>query len=365
MTDAARGRQVRQERVQGVRRSARRRRVSVVNALSEWLEVEVAARRARSTGSGYSRGAKLTELEGHRQGEGDGHDGLVQARPRDLHRADVQLRHAVATGCASWRSSTRGCGSRSRTSATGARTRREEYHYEGGIIEFVDVPARHRASRCTPKPIYIEASREEAEIELAIQYDDGYNENTFTFVNNINTHEGGTHLTGLQGRAHAHAERLRAQEQPAQEGARQPLGRRRARGADGVLSVKVPRAAVRGADQDEAGQLGGAGRGRAGRQREALDVPGREPVGRPRRSSRRRSRRRVRAIAARKARDLARRKNALEGSVLPGQAGRLLDHRSGRSCELYLVEGDSRRRHAPSRGATGRTRRSCRCAARS
>jgi DNA gyrase subunit B len=49
-----------------------------------------------------------------------------------------------------------------------------------------------------PEPIYIEAEREEAEIEIAMQYDDGYTDNTFSFVNNINTHEGGTHLTGFK-----------------------------------------------------------------------------------------------------------------------------------------------------------------------
>ena len=74
---------------------------------------------------------------------------------------------------------------------------REVYRYEGGIKEFV---AFLRGSRkpLYPEPIYIEAKRDEAEIEIAIQYDEGYNENTFTFVNNINTHEGGTHLTGFK-----------------------------------------------------------------------------------------------------------------------------------------------------------------------
>src|SRR5690606_17630405 len=75
--------------------------------------------------------------------------------------------------------------------------REDEFYYKGGIVEFVEF-LRGSRKPLHPKPIYIEAAREEAEIELAMQYDDGYNENTYTFVNNINTHEGGTHLTGFK-----------------------------------------------------------------------------------------------------------------------------------------------------------------------
>src|SRR5690606_30140810 len=73
----------------------------------------------------------------------------------------------------------------------------EVYRYDGGLAEYV---AFLRGNR-TPlhdKPIYFEVSRPEAEIELAMQYDDSYAEDTHTFVNNINTHEGGTHLTGFK-----------------------------------------------------------------------------------------------------------------------------------------------------------------------
>src|SRR5690606_4584875 len=75
--------------------------------------------------------------------------------------------------------------------------RLEEYHYEGGLKTFVEF-LRGTRKPLHAEPIYIEASRAEAEIEVALQYDDGYNENTFTFVNNINTHEGGSHLTGFK-----------------------------------------------------------------------------------------------------------------------------------------------------------------------
>src|SRR6266849_2954131 len=73
----------------------------------------------------------------------------------------------------------------------------ETYVYKGGLAEFVKWLLGTRRP-LHAKPIVFEATREEAEVEGAIQYDDQYSENTFTFVNNINTHEGGTHLTGFK-----------------------------------------------------------------------------------------------------------------------------------------------------------------------
>src|SRR5258708_26527315 len=77
------------------------------------------------------------------------------------------------------------------------RTREEAFHYKGGLAEFVKWVIGNRRP-LHPKPITFEATREGVEVEGAGQYDDQYSENTFTFVNNINTHEGGTHLTGFK-----------------------------------------------------------------------------------------------------------------------------------------------------------------------
>src|SRR6266542_1443076 len=76
-------------------------------------------------------------------------------------------------------------------------TKEETFYYKGGLSEFVKwIVGSRRALH--PKPITFEATREDVEVEGAVQYDDQYSENTFTFVNNINTHEGGTHLTGFK-----------------------------------------------------------------------------------------------------------------------------------------------------------------------
>src|SRR5260370_41803282 len=72
----------------------------------------------------------------------------------------------------------------------------ETFFYKGGLAEFVKYLLGNRKP-LHAKPITFEATREGVEVEGAIQYDDGYNDNTFSFVNNINTHEGGTHLTGF------------------------------------------------------------------------------------------------------------------------------------------------------------------------
>src|SRR5690606_37285747 len=75
--------------------------------------------------------------------------------------------------------------------------RREEYYFEGGIKTFVEY-LRGSRKPLHPEPIFVAAVREEVDLEVAMQYDDGYNDSTFSFVNNINTHEGGTHLTGFK-----------------------------------------------------------------------------------------------------------------------------------------------------------------------
>ena len=73
----------------------------------------------------------------------------------------------------------------------------ETFFAKGGLIEFVTWLNRNKKP-LHPKPISFSATKDDVEVDIALQYEDGYNENTFTFVNNINTHEGGTHLTGFK-----------------------------------------------------------------------------------------------------------------------------------------------------------------------
>src|SRR5262249_26314338 len=73
----------------------------------------------------------------------------------------------------------------------------ETFYYKGGLAEFVSWLNANKKP-LLPKPILIETVKDDVDIQIAIQYDGGYQENTLTFVNNINTHEGGTHLTGFK-----------------------------------------------------------------------------------------------------------------------------------------------------------------------
>ena len=93
--------------------------------------------------------------------------------------------------------------------------KKNTFQYQGGIASFVEHLNRNKAT-LHPTPIMIEGTRDGVLVEIALQWNDGYAENIYSFANNINTHDGGTHLIGLQGRAHPQPERLRPEHQPHQ-----------------------------------------------------------------------------------------------------------------------------------------------------
>ena len=182
--------------------------------------------------------------------------------------------------------------------------------------------------------------KDDVEVEIALQYDDGYNENIFTFVNNINTHEGGTHLTGLQGRAHPHDQRH------APSGA--TSSRRKdftlsgddiREGLTCVLHVKVREPQFEGQTKTKLGNSEVEGivktvvNEHLGNYLEEHPPVARAIIEKAVSAARARE-------AARKARDLVRKKSGLENMALPGKlADCSLDDPA--HSELYLVEGDS------------------------
>jgi DNA gyrase subunit B len=312
--------------------------VSVVNALSEWLDVEI-QRDGKVHHQRYARGAKTKELELIGKSKETGTK--VTFKPdfeifQDLNYNFDTLSNRLRE-LAFLNKGLRITLSDERTEEGNA-ARREEYHAEGGIKEFVEY-LRGTRRPLHPKPVYIEASREEAEIELALQYDDGYNENTFTFVNNINTHEGGSHLTGFKAALTRSLNDYARKNNYLKKELDGLSGDDVREGLTCVLSVKVREPQFEGQTKTKLGnsEIRGAVEQVVNEKLSAFmeENPSvaRAIIDKALQAARAR-------IAARKARELVRRKNALEGSVLPGKLADC-SITDPALCEIYLVEGDS------------------------
>lgn len=314
--------------------------VSVVNALSEWLRVAV-RRDGKVHEMAFSRGDKTQELTVTGPTTERGTTVSFKPDPQIFEEVTYSF-DTLSNRLRELAFLNKGVGislTDERPATEGGEIRRDEYHYEGGLREFVE---HLRGSR---KPlhaevIYIEAARPEADIEIALQYDDGYNENTFTFVNNINTHEGGTHLTGFKAALTRSINDYARKTGLFKKGGLDSLSGDDVReGLTAVISVKVREPQFEGQTKTKLGnsEVKGAVETVVNQKlSEFLDeTPG---VGRAiieKAVSAARARE-----AARKARDLTRKKSALETGVLPGK---LADCSSSNPelTELYIVEGDS------------------------
>ncbi|HEX6910948.1 MAG TPA: DNA topoisomerase (ATP-hydrolyzing) subunit B [Longimicrobium sp.] len=314
--------------------------VSVVNALSEWLRVAV-RRDGKVHEMAFSRGDKTQELTVTAQTKERGTTVSFKPDPQIFEETTYSF-DTLSNRLRELAFLNKGVHitlTDERPANEGGEVRRDAYHYEGGLREFVE---HLRGSR---KPlhqdvIYIEAARPEADIEIALQYDDGYNENTFTFVNNINTHEGGTHLTGFKAALTRSINEYARKTGLFKKGGLDALSGDDVReGLTAVVSVKVREPQFEGQTKTKLGnsEVKGAVETVVNQKlAEFLDeTPG---VGRAiieKAISAARARE-----AARKARDLTRKKSALETGVLPGK---LADCSSNNPelTELYIVEGDS------------------------
>ncbi len=215
---------------------------------------------------------------------------------------------------------------------------RVEFHYEGGITSFVEHLNRNK-NTLHPKPIYFETRKEDVVVELAMQYNDGYSETIFSFANNINTHEGGTHLSGFKSaltrtiNSYAQANDLLKdlKENPTGEDARE--------GMVAVVSVKLKSPQFEGQTKTKLGnsEIKGivetAVNENLGAFFEENPAVARKILAKALEAARARE-------AARKARDLTRRKGALDSTLLPGKLADCQE-RDPKFCEIFIVEGDS------------------------
>jgi DNA gyrase subunit B len=215
--------------------------------------------------------------------------------------------------------------------------RRAEFRYAGGIAEFVKHLNRGK-SVLHDKPIVMEAPRDGVEIDIALQYNDSYSETVFSFANNINTVDGGTHLSGFRA-ALTRTINFIGQQMGLFKDLKESLSGDDVReGLVAVVSVKLSQPQFEGQtkgklNSDIAGTVQAFVNERLGMYLEQNPPVARRIINKAIEAARARE-------AARKARDLTRRKGALDGGGLPGKLADCSE-RNPERCELYLVEGES------------------------
>ena len=309
--------------------------VSVVNALAEWLEVEV-YRNGKIHFQKYKTGIPLAPVKiiGKTNGKKKGTkttfmpDRAIFTNPafkfdilEDRLRELAYLNKEVTIYIKDERSK-----------------EENKFHFEGGISEFVKYIDSTRKS-LQKEPIYIKGEKENTQVEVAFQYNDGYNENIFTYVNDINTIEGGTHLVGFKTALTRTLNNYGHKANIIKNDKIQLTGDDFREGLTAVISIKVPEPQFEGQTKTKLGnsEIKSIVETIVGDQLQAFldETPsvGKRIIEKCLRAAEARE-------AARKASELIRRKNALEFSGLPGKLADC-SISDPEHCEIYLVEGDS------------------------
>lgn len=307
--------------------------VSCVNALSEHMEVEV-RRSGKIYGIEFSRGKTVVPL--YEKGTTEETGTTVHFKPdTTIFTELIYSYETLRLRIRELAFLNKGIRINLNDERTG---KQESFHYEGGIIEFVKYVNENK-DKLHDDPIYIEGIKDTNIVEVALQYCDTYTENLFTFVNNINTEEGGTHLSGFKQAMtrtiNDYARKIGA----LKDGEENLSGDDVREGMTAVISIKIQEPQFEGQTKTKLGNseirpivdnLVSEGLGEFF---EENPVIAKRIVEKSILSARAR-------MAARKARELTRRKSALEISSLPGK---LADCQSkdASETEIYLVEGDS------------------------
>ncbi|NTU92453.1 MAG: DNA topoisomerase (ATP-hydrolyzing) subunit B [Chlorobiaceae bacterium] len=305
---------------------------SVVNALSEWCTVEV-YRDGKAYMQSYKRGVPQGDVQQIGTSEQRGtkvtfkpdHEifkttefrkDIIIDRMRELAFLNSNLRIVVQD----------------------EQGEEETFHFEGGLKQFVQFTDANRLS-LIKEPIYLSGERDATVVEIALQYNDSYQENVFSYVNNINTHEGGTHVTGFR-KALTRTLNAYAQKNDLLKNIKFTLtGDDFKEGLTAVISVKVPEPQFEGQTKTKLGnsetqsivetiindQLAEFAESNPGTIKMIIEKVKGAAISRE---------------AARKAKELTRRKSVLESSGLPGKLADCSIN-DPEHCELYIVEGDS------------------------
>jgi DNA gyrase subunit B len=213
-----------------------------------------------------------------------------------------------------------------------------EFYYEGGIVSFLKHLSENKKTLHS-EPIYIEREKEEGLLELALMYNDGYNEEIFTFVNNVNTRDGGTHLSGFRSALTRTINSYALQNKMLKNSDISLTGEDVREGIIAVLSIKIPEPQFEGQTKGKLGNTEVKGlveqivNELLGKFFEEQPSIAKAIVAKAIGAA-------IAREAAKKAKDLVRRKNALEISALPGKLADCSE-KDPALCEVYIVEGDS------------------------
>ncbi len=307
--------------------------ISVVNALSDWLEVEV-ARDGGIWRQRYERGLKATDLK--RLGDTAKRGTTVIFRPDPEIFASIEFQYDIlAERMRELAYLNKGLKLSIQEESKG---KSDTFHFEGGIQEFVKHLNRGR-SALHPQAIVFAGERDRTQVEVAFQYNDGYNETIFSYVNNIRTVEGGTHLSGFKTsltrvvNTYARKAGLLDPKTPP------PTGEDVREGLTAVVSARVPDPQFEGQTKTKLGNSEVAGLVEA-ITNEALTSFFEENPAVAKLIVAKGVQAALAREAARKARDLTRRKGALSAGNLPGKLADCSE-KGIEETELYVVEGDS------------------------
>ena len=214
-----------------------------------------------------------------------------------------------------------------------------KFQYDGGIVSFVEHLNKNKTN-VNDKPIFMRGAKDGIDTEIALQWNDSYSELIFTFANNINTHEGGTHLSGFRAALTRSINTYAAKSNLAKDLKDASISGDDIReGLTGVISVKIPQPQFEGQTKTKLGNTEVKGivetivNDKLGQYLEENPAVAKRIIGKAVEAARARE-------AARKARDLVRRKGALDGSSLPGKLADCQERDPAQS-ELYIVEGES------------------------
>jgi DNA gyrase subunit B len=306
---------------------------SVVNALSEICEVRV-KREGHIWRQRYERGKAVSGLD--IIGDTDEHGTYTYFKPDSEIFEELNFDYdTLAQRLRELAFLNKGV----KISMTDERSGKKEiFHYEGGIKSFVTYLNRNKEV-IQAEPIYVEGKKEDYSVEIALQYNDGYVENIFSFANNIDTVEGGTHLAGLKSALTRVFNDYARKFGFLKENDKNFSGEDIREGLTAVISVKLTDPQFEGQTKTKLGnsEVRGivdniVGEGISSFLEENPQT-GKIIIEKSLTASRARE-------AARKARELTRRKSVLESTSLPGKLSDC-SSRDPKECEIYLVEGDS------------------------